>query len=135
MIPSIETLKLGGCDHPSPSFIIEHLSRAPKLASISLGGGGDDPSGEIRNAFATALNKSDTFPALRHLAYPGKSGTYKTGRGRNVRVHEYENVGEDELRKAAGVRGVRCFTADELEYKVEGAQRRAGFAAMGRRGW
>lgn len=98
-------------------------------------GGDHDESGLVRKAFATALEKPDTFPALRHLAYPGQSGTYKTGRGRNVRVHNYENVGEDELRKVAGGRGLRLSVADDLEYKVEGAQRRAGFAAMGRRGW
>lgn len=134
MIPAIETLKLGGCDHPTPSFIIDHLSRAPKLSSISLGGS-DDSNGAVRKGFTTALKKPNTFPALWHLAYPGKSGTYKTGRGRNVRVHEYENIGEDELCEAARERGLRVSTAHELEYKVEGAQRRAGFAAMSRRGW
>ncbi|KAG6818409.1 hypothetical protein H0H93_005204 [Arthromyces matolae] len=134
VLPSIQEINLGGCDHPSPSFIIEHLSKAPKLAYISLGGN-DDHSGHVRKAFAKALAQPESFPALRNLSYPGQKGTFKTGRGKNVRVHEYENKGEEALKKAASERNIRVDVASDLEYKVEGAQRRAAFAAMGRRGW
>ncbi|RDB19564.1 hypothetical protein Hypma_013372 [Hypsizygus marmoreus] len=134
VLPAIERIKIGGCDHPSPKFIIEHLSHAPKLSYISIGGN-EDCNGVVRSAFAKALSEPDTFPALHTLAYPGKTGTYKTGRGPNVREHKHENPGEDELVKAARERNIRVYIADNLEYKVEGAQRRAGFAAMGRRGW
>lgn len=89
-----------------------------------------------RKALAEALNRENSFPSLRRLSYPGERGTYKTGRGRNVRVHEYENVGAKELEEAARKKGVWAeLVSRDLEYKVEGAQRRAGFAAMGRRGY
>ncbi len=50
-------------------------------------------------------------------------------------MHEYENVGAKELEPAAK-KGVWAeLVSRDLEYKVDGAQRRAGFAAMGRRGY
>jgi hypothetical protein len=93
-MPAIETLKLGGCDHPTLVNSNTFLAH-PKLSPISLKS--DDHDGSVRKVFVNVLKEPDTFPALRHLSYPGKSGTYKTGRGRNVSVHEYENIGEDEL--------------------------------------
>ncbi|KAG5633667.1 hypothetical protein H0H81_006151, partial [Sphagnurus paluster] len=77
------SLTLGGSRHPTPAFIIEHLAHAPKLERISIGGN-EDHTGHIRMAFAKALTEPESFPVLRSLAYPGKEGTYKTGRGRNV---------------------------------------------------
>lgn len=151
ILPGLRNLTLGGCHYPSTQFIRDRLAYAPKLQTISFGGS-KDSNGEIRKALATALeltehpppsdeppaSSSDSpiyacFPALCHLSYPAESGTYKTGRGRNVRVNTYENPWEDELLAIAGKRGIRASVAYELEYKVEGAQRRAGFAAMGRR--
>ncbi|RDB19563.1 hypothetical protein Hypma_013373 [Hypsizygus marmoreus] len=134
ILPAIETIKLGGSSHPSPQFIIEHLAHAPKLTTISIGCEYDH-EGNIRRAFATALVQPDSFPALRSLGYPGQSGTYKTGRGRNVREHEYENPGQEELLKAARERNIHAYIASDLEYKAEGAQRRAGIIAARRRGW
>lgn len=132
LLPGIQHIKIGGVDLPSRKFIIDELSTAPKLTHLQFcfqGGEG------TRRALAEALNKDGSFPALRHLEYPGKEGTYKTGRGRNVRVHEYENPGDVELLQAAKRRGICASVGYELNYKVEGAQRRAGFAAVARRGW
>ncbi len=51
-------------------------------------------------------------------------------------MHEYENVGAKELEAAAKKKGVWAeLVSRDLKYKVEGAQRRAGFAAMGRWGY
>ncbi|KAK0439284.1 uncharacterized protein EV420DRAFT_1584372, partial [Desarmillaria tabescens] len=116
-------------------IIISELSNAPGFHSIDLNGD-TDTGGTTRKAFAEALNRDDSFPALRWLSYPGERGTYKTGRGRNVHVHEYESVRTKELEEAARKKGVRTELAwRDLEYKVEGSQRRAGFAAMSRRGY
>lgn len=135
VLPSIESIHIGGCNHPSKDFILGELSNAPRLQSINLNGD-TDTGGMTRKALAEALNRENSFPSLRRLSYPGERGTYKTGRGRNVRVHEYENVGAKELEEAARKKGVWAeLVSRDLEYKVEGAQRRAGFAAMGRRGY
>ncbi|PBK88221.1 hypothetical protein ARMGADRAFT_1084866 [Armillaria gallica] len=124
-----------GTSYPQSSFILGELSNAPRLQSINLNGD-TDTGGRTRKALALALNRADSFPALRRLSYPGERGTYKTGRGRNVRVHEYENVGAKELEETAKKKGVWAeLVSRDLEYKVEGAQRRVGFAAMGRRGY
>jgi len=53
-----------------------------------------------------ASDKVLRFPSLRSLNYPAEDGTYGTGRGRSYREHECENPGEDELKKAAGQRGI-----------------------------
>ncbi len=48
-------------------------------------------------------------------------------------MHEHENVGAKELEEAAKKKGVLAeLVSRDLEYKFEGAQRWAGFAAMGR---
>ncbi|KAK0229583.1 hypothetical protein EDD85DRAFT_794068 [Armillaria nabsnona] len=96
VLPSIESIHIGGCNHPS---------NAPRLQSINLNGD-IDTGGRARKGFAEALNREDSFPALRRLSYLGERGTCKTGRGRNVRVHEYENVGAKELEAAAKKKGV-----------------------------
>ncbi|KAK0191859.1 hypothetical protein F5146DRAFT_1037492 [Armillaria mellea] len=128
VLPSIESIHIG-------DFILGELSNAPCLQSINLNGD-TDTGGRTRKALAEALNWENSFPSLRRLSYPGERGTYKTGRGRNVRVHEYENVGAKELEEAARKKGVWAeLVSRDLEYKVEGAQRRAGFAAMGKRGY
>lgn len=162
VLPSLESIRIGGCGIDSAE--IETLSKAPNLTSISCGG--DDDRGSIRHALAkllgtpAAAKKEDVpsisspvespettssepielikpFPSLRHLHYPARSGTYNVGRGRNARREEYENPFEDELLEKAKQRGIWANRGTALEYKVEGAQRRAGFAAYGRRygGW
>ncbi len=85
--------------------------------------------------FSEVLKNDDAYPALRYLEYPAQEGTYKTGRGRNVRVHEYENPGQEELLEVCRKRDIRANVGRELKYSVEGAGRRAGFAALARRGW
>ncbi|KAJ7221295.1 hypothetical protein GGX14DRAFT_429401 [Mycena pura] len=143
VLPSIESIRIGGCNHPTAAFIRDKLSTAPNLESIHLGGD-VDRAGTIRTAFATALRVDEDgdgvedankqtptptrFPALRRLAYPAEDGTYNTGRGRNARTHEYDNVGESALLKAANRRGIYASRAHNIEYKVEGLQRRAVFA-------
>ena len=84
-----------------------------------------------------ALQIEGNYPSLEYLLYPARHGTYKTGRGRNVREHEYKNPGEEELLEICKKRGIRAEgpVFGPLKYEVEGAQRRAGFAAMARRGW
>ena len=87
-------------------------------------------------ALAEALNRKGSFPSLSDLTVPGKTGTYKTGRGRNVREHSHEIPGEEELRRATQNKGryIRLMVeSGNLEYKIDGAQRRAGFSAQPRR--
>ncbi|KAJ7659331.1 hypothetical protein DFH06DRAFT_1327153 [Mycena polygramma] len=133
-------LRTGAARHPDdphrrvqpPAFIRDRLSTAPNLHLIQLGGD-TDYAGEIRTAFAEALGdgKEDTedtprrFPALNYLEYPAEDGT---ARGRGRKQKEVENIGESALLKAAGRRGIRASRASDLEYKVEGSQRRAVFA-------
>ncbi|KAJ7906199.1 hypothetical protein B0H13DRAFT_2507249 [Mycena leptocephala] len=135
VLPAIESIRIGGCNHPTAAFIRDKLSAAPNLESIHFGGDTDD-RGIIRKAFADALDNSagddeaeatkpKPFPALRRLAYPAQDGTYNTGRGRNARQNEYENVGESALLKACSHRGIYASRASNIEYKVEGSQRRA----------
>ncbi|KAK0229584.1 hypothetical protein EDD85DRAFT_939860 [Armillaria nabsnona] len=100
VLSSIESIHIGGCNHPSKDFILGQLSNAPRLQFINLNGE-TDTGGRTRKGFAEAVNRVDSFPPLRKLSYPGERGTYKTGRGRNVRVHEYENVGAKELEETA----------------------------------
>ncbi|KAJ7741191.1 hypothetical protein DFH07DRAFT_981812 [Mycena maculata] len=127
VLPALESLKLGGCNHPTAPFVREKLATAPNLAYIHLGGDADH-AGTLRRAFAAALDAG-----VRRLPYPAQDGTYNTGRGRNARRHEYENADEDKLLKAVGCRGIYASRAGDVEYKVEGSQRRLVFAR--RNGW
>ncbi|VDC06153.1 unnamed protein product [Peniophora sp. CBMAI 1063] len=134
VLNSIVRLRIGGSNKPSLKCITDTLSKAPKLATLDIGGESEYDNG-TRAALANALQVEGSFPSLRSLRYTAQHGTYKTGRGRNVREHEYENSGETELLQAARERGIWASAGTELEYKVEGAQRRAGIiAARGRYG-
>ncbi|KZV64072.1 hypothetical protein PENSPDRAFT_588930 [Peniophora sp. CONT] len=136
VLGSIEVLRIGGSNKPSANCIKDVLSKAPKLQTLDIGGESDYDDG-TRSALAAALQVEGSFPSLRTLLYTAKHGTYKTGRGRNVREHEHENPGENELLEAAHTRGIWPSAGSELEYKVEGAQRRAGIIAARSRygGW
>ncbi|KAJ6472284.1 hypothetical protein C8R47DRAFT_1221792 [Mycena vitilis] len=140
VLPAIQTIRIGGCNHPTPAFIRDRLSTAPNLYSIQLGGD-TDYAGHTRTAFAKALGEGEgsedtvgdqdaektlrRFPALNYLGYPAEDGM---ARGRGRKQKEVENIGESALLKAAGRRGIRASRASNLEYKVEGSQRRAVFA-------
>lgn len=124
---------MGGPNKPSAKCITDVLSKAPKLRTLDIGGESDYDDGS-RSALASALKVEEMFPSLQTLRYTAKHGTYKTGRGRNVREHKYENAGEKELLEAAHKRGIWPSVGIELEYKVEGAQRRAGIIAARSRG-
>ncbi|KAJ6589327.1 hypothetical protein B0H19DRAFT_1058353 [Mycena capillaripes] len=131
VLPSIESIRIVGCNHPTAAFIRDKLSTAPNLESIHLGGD-VDRAGTICTAFAKALrvdkdgdgvedaNKRKPtptrFPSLRRLAYPAEDSTYNTGRGRTA------------LLKAANRRGICASRVHNIEYKVKGSQRRAVFA-------
>ena len=106
------------------------------MSTLDFGGDSGFDNG-ARTALANMLQVEGSFPSLQRVYYTAQHGTYKTGRGRNVREHEYENPGEKELSKAARERGVWASKGTELEYKVEGAQRRAGIIAARSRygGW
>ncbi|EIN09134.1 hypothetical protein PUNSTDRAFT_120540 [Punctularia strigosozonata HHB-11173 SS5] len=134
VLGSIRSIKLGGNTGMTPDCIAALATQAPKLETLSLCGECDD---DALKALADALNVEGSFPALRTIEYPAPREMHKTGRRRNVREHGHEDAYEDELRAAAGKRSISCWVGHALEYKVEGAQRRAGMAAMGRKygGW
>lgn len=133
VIPSIEDITFGGGHYPTSSFLKDELSKAPNLHTLRFCGTFTD--NRVRLTFSEVLKNDDAYPALRYLEYPAQEGTYKTGRGRNVRVHEYENPGQEELLEVCRKRDIRANVGRELKYSVEGAGRRAGFAALARRGW
>jgi hypothetical protein len=137
ILPGLDTLRLGGVERPSAAFLRGELAHAPRLRVLELCGS-SSAGADQRHALALALATPGTYPTLADVRYPAQMGTYKTGRGANVREHEYENDGERELRAACAARSppVWASVSHELKYEVEGAQRRAGFAAMAaRRRW
>ncbi|KAI0084917.1 hypothetical protein BDY19DRAFT_1023176 [Irpex rosettiformis] len=131
--PVIEEITLGGCNYPTSRFLKNELSKALKLHTLSFRGEITDKV--VRLALGKVLENAENYSSLRWLKCPARQGTYKTGRGRNVRVHEHENPGEDEPVKACRKRDIRANVADVSKYEVEGAQKRAGFATLARRGW
>ncbi|KAG6856177.1 hypothetical protein H0H87_006861 [Tephrocybe sp. NHM501043] len=116
VLPSIKEIKLGRCDPPTPSFINELLSTAPNLAYIILGGNDGSP-GHVTSA-GRSPRHSETLNRFRaKFSYPGQEGTYKTGRGRNVRENSMRMWESKNSRK----RGVWVDVARDVVYKAEEA--------------
>ena len=131
MIPAIEEITLGGYEYVSSPFLRDELSKAPHLHTLSFRG--DFSDSDARLALGEALLKSENYRALKQLGYPAQ----RPRRRRNVQGNKPAKraSGEEELLKACRARNISAYIAPVLKYEVEGAQKRAGFAAMARRGW
>ncbi|KAJ6575780.1 hypothetical protein DFH09DRAFT_1361865 [Mycena vulgaris] len=118
---SLESLKVGGCNHPSPTFLRDQLSTAPRLHTLQLGGD-PDRNGRVRAALTTGLVAADParlkplYRALKYLGYPARAPLAKENApGAAGR----ENIGEAELRGAAAARGIAAVRAPDLLYRGE----------------
>ncbi|KAJ7696942.1 hypothetical protein B0H17DRAFT_928754 [Mycena rosella] len=152
VLPTLESLKLGGCNHPSPAFLRDTLSTAPKLHTLQLGGD-PDRSGRVRTALTTALVAADParrgrkrtrvqgYPVLKHLGYPalerlvdanskenvgvGVDGDIDENEDADAEADGWMNIGEAELKSVAAARGIMASRAPDLLYKGERYLRRA----------
>ncbi|PBK88220.1 hypothetical protein ARMGADRAFT_1034186 [Armillaria gallica] len=105
----MESILIGNCNNHSKDFILGKLSDVPRLQFINLN------------------RDTDTGGKTR--------GCLIQGRGGRTRQEKAECL-SPRLEDAAKKKGVLVeLVSRDLEYKVEGAQRRAGFAAMGRGGY
>ncbi|KAJ7696945.1 hypothetical protein B0H17DRAFT_1197687 [Mycena rosella] len=137
VLPALESLKLGGCNHPSPAFLRGTLSTAPKLRTLQLGGD-PDRFWRVRTALTTALVAADSaprgrkrtrvqgYPVLKHLAYPALEQLVgaKENEDAEPDAEAWTNIGEVELKSVAAARGIVASHAPDLIYKGEWNLRR-----------
>ncbi|KAJ7116108.1 hypothetical protein C8R43DRAFT_1137975 [Mycena crocata] len=83
LLPTLESLVLGGVAHPSPAFIRDHLGAAARLHTLKMGGHGDR-EGRVRAALTTALSGPGALQGLTTATpLPPPSAT-ATGRARRT---------------------------------------------------
>ncbi|KAJ7452687.1 hypothetical protein B0H11DRAFT_1927241 [Mycena galericulata] len=143
LLPVLESLKLGGYNHPSPPFVRDELGTAPRLHTLHMGGD-TDRSGRLRAALTTALLTAEStstrrktkqsllFRALKHLAYPASLEECLSKEDVDDGAL-CVNVGEEDLREVAIARGIVASRAQDLQYKGDCQMRKLAMERRNRR--